>query len=848
MPETSHAYSPESPVPVPRIEGAPEGLQLPALDAVVGLRAKLEAEYNSETTHSQTLDEYIQRGIEARLQENGIETGDGDEARDVYKAALKRYIEAASHNEASWRLPVSEGKQTPREKAFHRINEWQQAREEKAYKEAIDDGLGEIREQYAKLLVDRTRKIFEFSHRRVEGKQGVDQVDRLKNIDQAREEFGDYLSAMATQMAEDFGLAELDPAIESDRIRRDYITHKIDDFIEEQTELFISTFEAMRADIYKERKGVIKWALDKWASWSTTQDVSQTFWQRITSKENFKNNLKKGALFALPGMAIGATVGVIAAPAVAAVGMGALVAGAFGAWTAKGLARNVATHKLDSVAHSVTIAERQAQDFRLRSDNLEARYDEVQTYKDANHKDIDLETLRDTFGGTEEEFEEFKARVEQSRIQFTETAAHEAVLRAIDERTKFYRNQNTWRFAAGTAISIVSGALGGAIGGWAAHQIGGALHVGGGQGIPATAKPTSSVQPSASASSSSAQPSTSSSVPTTSPSTPGSSTTTNSGGLDTNPSDNEGYDPGDTQTSHIPKFKILGTDEQTISGGEGYYNTFDEMNISSKHWIKLLNEVGPKLHEKGLAYWDKGAHEWRMNMTDNGLLPKSAIKFIAETAHENGWQSDYDKFFKPVSDNSMSDTAHENIAEYAKGRDESVIAPGEGGHEFMRELGIKDPQDRQAVWNEIAPQLNDDKLTYYDKQNSDWRLNMTPDGKMPISAIETAVETAQAKGINTDYTSIVEAGNHLTTNNSFTANQLTTGYNRDMKAYYDVLKNVDPRHKADVLSLAAHDLQSYKLTEKVNGVWRFREVNSLPPKAADLLGRIADRHNWTLAA
>lgn len=846
MSETSRPHSPEAPAPEPHIEGVPDGLQLPALDAIVGLRATLEAEYNSQTTHSQTLDAYIQQGIEARLQQNGITEGDSDETRDEYATAIDIYRHVASFDEASWLLPISKGKRTPREEAFKEIEKWHQQREEKAEKEAIDAGLGEIRERYAELLVGRTRKIFEFGHQRIEGKHGVDQIGRLKNIDQAREEFGDYLSAMATQMAEEFELAKLDPANESDKTQRDVIAHEIDKFIKEQTELFISTFEEMRADVYKERSGIIKWGLDKWASWSADQDPSQTFWQRITSKENLKNNLKKGVLLGGAGFLAGAAAGAIAAPFMATVGAGAVAGLGIGAWITRGLARNVATHKLDAAANSVTIAEKQAQDFRLQRDTLTAQYDEVMQYKDADLKDVDLDSFKDSFD-TDEEFQEFKARVEQARTELKGAAAHEAILGLIDDRTKFYRRQNTTRFMAGTAISVVSGALGAVVGGLVSHQIGSALHMGGGHNITATPKPSSSAQPSAGASAvPTPSPTVTSASPSTSPTaSPGA--TPNPGGSPAPGTDNPGG-PKSPGSHELLTFKILGSDERTLSRGEGWYQTFREMGVSAKHRTELLNEVGPYLKEKGLAYWDSNADEWRMNMTENGKLPTSAIRHIAETAHEHGWQSDYDKFFEPVSDNSMSDTAHENIAEYAKGRDESVIAPGEGGHEFMRELGIKDPQDRQAVWNEIAPQLNDDKLTYYDKQNSDWRLNMTPDGKMPTSAIETAVETAQAKGINTDYTSIVEAGNHLSANNSFTANQLTTGYNRDMKAYYDVLKNVDPRHRADVLSIAAHDLQSFKLTEKVDGVWRFREISSLPPKAGDLLSRIADKHNWTLAA
>ncbi|TAH32367.1 hypothetical protein EYC58_03215 [Candidatus Saccharibacteria bacterium] len=255
-----------------------------------------------------------------------------------------------------------------------------------------------------------------------------------------------------------------------------------------------------------------------------------------------------------------------------------------------------------------------------------------------------------------------------------------------------------------------------------------------------------------------------------------------------------------------------------------------------------------RISAAGKAHWRTGVeHDLESLMDQHARGDKLTLSDSEPANHVTNGNNNSTHPNHVIDGNvSKSDLLSKDIADYSKGRDESIIAKGEGGYEFMRELGT-DAKDREELWNAVAPKL-DDNLTYR-MPDGEWRLNMTPDHHMPVSAIETAAQTAQSKGIETDYTNIIEASSsHLNTDNSFTANQFSTHLNRDMRPYYDALKGIDPRHKADVLSIAAHDLQSFKLTEKVGGVWRFREVNALPPKAADLLSRIADKHNWTLAA
>lgn len=120
------------------------------------------------------------------------------------------------------------------------------------------------------------------------------------------------------------------------------------------------------------------------------------------------------------------------------------------------------------------------------------------------------------------------------------------------------------------------------------------------------------------------------------------------------------------------------------------------------------------------------------------------------------------------------------------------------------------------------------------------------------SVIDGTVETAQGQEVGNDAISVIDgtssaASDRLSTTNSFTTKEFN-GYGEDTKSYRRALAGVDSSHKADVLKAAAPEFQAFKLTEKVDGVWRFREVSSLPPKAADIIQRIANKNHWTLAA
>jgi len=78
-----------------------------------------------------------------------------------------------------------------------------------------------------------------------------------------------------------------------------------------------------------------------------------------------------------------------------------------------------------------------------------------------------------------------------------------------------------------------------------------------------------------------------------------------------------------TQPAAVPEFS---TAAHTVTGGEGWYDTFKEMGVTSaQEQANLLQKVGPKLQEMGFAY--KMPHGlWGISHT--GQLPDGVLEYI----------------------------------------------------------------------------------------------------------------------------------------------------------------------------------------------------------------------------
>lgn len=82
----------------------------------------------------------------------------------------------------------------------------------------------------------------------------------------------------------------------------------------------------------------------------------------------------------------------------------------------------------------------------------------------------------------------------------------------------------------------------------------------------------------------------------------------------------------------IPE-RMFGIDAMRIDPGEGWYQTFMDLNVPQKDWPALLDRVGPQLQGvkvdgMDLAYRMPNG-EWGIRMTPDGMMPKEALTIIA---------------------------------------------------------------------------------------------------------------------------------------------------------------------------------------------------------------------------
>lgn len=108
---------------------------------------------------------------------------------------------------------------------------------------------------------------------------------------------------------------------------------------------------------------------------------------------------------------------------------------------------------------------------------------------------------------------------------------------------------------------------------------------------------------------------------------------------DVNTTDNDEINSVDGSSDSKTKLiEPYSAEAVTISAGEGWYQTFHEMGITEPtQQYELLQTTGAELSQiedsegTPFAYYQNfsnGAGEWRMSMTDNGLLPKEALDLI----------------------------------------------------------------------------------------------------------------------------------------------------------------------------------------------------------------------------
>lgn len=426
MSETT-THTPEAEIKTPHLTGVPEGMQLATLDDIVGYQKEIHAEFDKQAETDDYATFKAQR-IEEILAENGIKPNEDDPtAMQDYELAKNLYTELIAMNNAQW-LGLAEGKdRTEREDIASYLTELYKAKEttvsnpasrevdnpfyasnpqvaygvealkadgqEAARKKAeslseADQRLDGLTKKYAEMVAERSKRMIETAKTR-------------ESIDASKQELSNLIAAIATEYMDDVQGTEYSGVKWEDMPAavREEIVQTVDAFVAEQTDSIISQMEEHRMAEYNSSSPVKKWFYDKWASWGQEKGF-------IT-----KGKLKKAAIFAVPGAALGAAM----LPVAATAGLGVVTAGAIVMGT-RSVARHLAGAKLDSVADSERVA----------------------TQQSTNIKDWIVLTANR------------KKAIKEGSID---------LLEVIHERTEVYRKRNLRRAAGGLAIALTVGAL-----------------------------------------------------------------------------------------------------------------------------------------------------------------------------------------------------------------------------------------------------------------------------------------------------------------------------------------------------------------------------------------------------
>lgn len=777
MSETS--YNPES--KHPRIENAPEGLQLEKFDRIVGLRSDLHAAYyRDKANQTESFDEYVAAAINSRMKRNGIIEGDTEESRKDYEFAREEYEKVADYDRIDW-LTTEEGQDMPRRNVV----------------------FGELLEHYDKGktgLIDRdepqTPKADE------DEKKDDDTIEPV--IDDPDQPETPVITPEQLEAMDLEALAKAKHEAFAAKLNAPVFGKKRKELMEAYVAAEQAYLTALRAHLEKQVN-------DQFPNGTGDRAALKEFIeQEVNSRARADEDAQRTALIEKGGararflnwyanqstgkkilVGLGAGVGL----GLAGLGLG-VAAGAVGG-------------AAGALAGGAMLASRFGRGYAMRMSKI---YKKPTNQPGFTIKDDPTE-------GTDRFYDqstEFLSKTSREQIKNAETIKKSAIVGAMG------------------AV-----ALGGAIGA--------GIHM---AGIAAEAAndhwPAGYLQHRETWG-----------LRDVNPNAPATPDNTPPPAGDPTPGGNEpptGEEP--PLKPEKPDFRVLGSDERIISRGEGWYETFREMGVSSKDRVELLKEVGPHLHERGLAYWDSNAHEWRMNMTENGKLPKSAIEYIAQKAHENGIHSDYDKFF------DATDAVGQDVTtthEFSSGAQH--IGKGEGFYHELGQIGVS-PEHQAEVLQQAAPQLYEQGIAY--KMNDGLPgINMTPDHLMPQESLETLHQAAIDSNVSDNFTitheGIVfdeltnEASTTSTVNSEFVVNDFGKSYDADAQSYYNALKGVDRSHWQALLNEAAPKLQSIPydgkpLTYPSADGWHFREVNQLPPVARKIIASIADKHDWTLVA
>ena len=176
----------------------------------------------------------------------------------------------------------------------------------------------------------------------------------------------------------------------------------------------------------------------------------------------------------------------------------------------------------------------------------------------------------------------------------------------------------------------------------------------------------------------------------------------------------------------------------TVTKGEGWYNTFKEFGVSSGNRDELLKEVGPQLEKMGEAY---RTEDGLWGISRPGELSDDASRLIVDTANEHGW----------LTNNLETSTTVEAASEALR-----EVKPGEGILQTLKDAGVENPT--LADVSAVQDQLVADVAAYANGPGGYAGLNLNG-GTMNEAGINTVMDYADNKQLDGSY--VVNAESHI---------------------------------------------------------------------------------------
>ncbi|MGB3023396.1 MAG: hypothetical protein WBB39_01180 [Candidatus Saccharimonadales bacterium] len=454
----SASNAPEARSSKPEILGAPDYIQPTAFeDEFVGYYDKATDPANPKD--STEIDKALANDIKAYMARHGIQSDPSapDFDQDEYDTIIGVLGTVSQVSSDAWHTQDPLTHRSKRDSFVTMLQEeydnqtWRRWEQEQLAEglEPLKKEAAELADRYGKLLAKRADKAGLF--------------ERTAKLESIKQQHADYLSGIASQMAdENASKDDTDPT----KLTSDQLATEIDQFIDQQSQLFVERMEQSRIEASAGRNRVMKFVTEKWASWTPEAPAMQTghkllsmqtlknaglYLKHSYSKEHRRGTLMKNAVTALGGMALTAVV-----PAAAAVGAIGAAAGFVGARSA----RAYAVQKMNALATAEKIATAQRADIETRITALRAEYDTTTTTFLDRLRDFDARIDAAETAGDADTVATLKTERQEFVTSSDTRSLHEMIADLTNERAKAAHDYNRDRLLGGMAMAMAFGAAG----------------------------------------------------------------------------------------------------------------------------------------------------------------------------------------------------------------------------------------------------------------------------------------------------------------------------------------------------------------------------------------------------